>query len=162
MPIRRRSSPVQVPPTVSPALSAREYSEAWYACLREPETAYVPHLATAAIESYRSSRYDLDMGHWRSNGGQVYWRTPAGWRDERAIGKAVFGMLESSRPDDVLYGKLLGRVITGVGVASLCGEQRWAFPRERSIRYALACLTLAVQVGDTRAEGYLAEVRQML
>jgi hypothetical protein len=141
-------------------LPAREYAEAWYQCLREPQT----HVQPAIISTGTGGTFtpDLDVGQWRSGGGQVYVRTPAGFRDERAIGRAVYDMLGSNRPDDVLYGKLLGRVITGVSIASLLREGGWASPRERSLRYALACLTLAIQVGDRLAEEPLREIRLML
>ncbi|WP_407570716.1 hypothetical protein [Deinococcus altitudinis] len=140
--------------------TAREYAEAWYQCLREPET----HVEPVMISTSTGGTFvaDLDVGNWRSGGGQTYVRTPAGFRDERAIGKAVYDMLESKRPDDVLYGKLLGRVITGVSVSSLLREGGWVSPRERSLRYALACLTLAIQVGDRVAEEPLREIRLML
>jgi len=106
---------------------------------------------------------DLDVSNWRSGGGQTYWATPAGFRDERAIGRAVYDMLESKRPDDVLYGKLLVRVVTGVSISSLLRDGGyWHQNRESAIRYGLACLTLAVQVDDRAAEEPLAESKREL
>jgi hypothetical protein len=142
-------------------LPAREYAEAWYQCLREPQT----HVQPAIISTGTGGTFapDLDVGQWRSGGGQTYVATPAGFRDERAIGRAVYDMLGSNRPDDVLYGKLLGRVITGVSISSLLREDgTWHRNRESAIRYGLACLTLAVQVRDAQAERPLAELRREL
>jgi hypothetical protein len=142
-------------------LSAREYAEAWYQCLREPQT----HVQPAIISTGTGGTFtpDLDVGQWRTGGGQTYVATPVGFRDERAIGRAVYDMLGSNRPDDVLYGKLLGRVITGVSMGSLLDPRGgWASARESAMRYALACLTLAVQVDDPAAEDPLRQIRLML
>ncbi|WP_407538890.1 hypothetical protein Q0M94_11990 [Deinococcus radiomollis] len=148
------------PDRVARSVTAREYAEAWYQAMREPETYTTDRIPSSGS---RFGHLRLDEGHWRSGGGQTYVATPAGYRDERAIGKAVFTMLESSRADDVLYGKLLGRVITGVSMATLLDPRGgWASPRESAIRYALACLTLAVQVDDQTAEEALRQVRLML
>ncbi|GGJ65223.1 hypothetical protein [Deinococcus aquiradiocola] len=143
-------------------MTAREYAEAWYQCLREPETHVQPVIISTGT-GHGTFVADLDVGNWRSGGGQTYVRTPAGFRDERAIGRAVYDMLQSKRPDDVLYGKLLGRVITGISVASLLRSgSSWHQNRESAIRYGLACLTLAVQLDDPEAEKPLAELRKEL
>lgn len=165
VPMPRHTIPRQKHPEPQPSaprqLSPREYAEAWYQCLREPDIHVQPVLISTGIGGTFVA--DLDVGNWRSGGGQDYWRTPAGDRDERAIGRAVFAMLESSRPDDKLHGKLLGRVITGVSMASLLREGGyWHQNRESAIRYGLACLTLAVQVGDRAAEEPLAHLRREL
>lgn len=150
------------PNRARPIPVAREYAEAWYQCLREPQTQVQPIL-TSSSGTGGTFVADLDVGNWRSGGGQTYVLTPAGHRDERAIGRAVYDMLESRRPDDVLYGKLLGRVITGVSTASLLREGGyWHERRESAIRYGSACLTLAVQLGDQVAEEPLAELRREL
>lgn len=152
------SLPIQ-PARASNTLTAREYAEAWYQCLREPQTHTVPLISSTGT-GFGTFIPDLDVGNWRTGGGQTYIRTPAGDRDERAIGRAVYDMLASSRPDDVLYGKLLGRVITGMSMASLLREGGyWHQNRESGIRYALACLTLAVQVDDSAAEEPLTALR---
>lgn len=162
MPQRRRF--LASPPVVKPAAQreARGYAEAWYQCLREPKEQVQPVLISSPGTG-GTFVADLDVGNWRSGGGQVYWATPAGFRDERAIGRAVYDMLESKRPDDVLYGKLLGRVVTGVSISSLLRDGGyWHQNRESAIRYGLACLTLAVQVDDRAAEEPLAELRREL
>ena len=49
-----------------------------------------------------------------------------------------------------------------LSIISLLREGGWEKPRERAIRYALACLTLAVQLNDQVAEEPLIQVRGML
>ena len=148
------------PDRVARSVTAREYAEAWYQAMREPDTYTTDRIPSSGS---RFGHLRLDEGHWRSGGGQTYVATPAGYRDERAIGKAVFGMLESSRPDDKLYGKLLGRVITGVSMATLLDPRGgWDSPKERAMRYALSVLTLAVQLDDRLAEEPLRQIRSQL
>lgn len=158
----RRRTRGASPTTTRTAPEARAYAEAWFQCLREPQTHVQPVLTSSAPRGGTFVR-DLDVGHWRTNGGQVYVDTPVGMRDERAIGRAVFEMGLSRRADDVLHSKLLGRVITGASMASLLDPRGgWMSPRERSIRYGLACLVLAVQLGDRDAEEPLQVLRRML
>lgn len=156
-PNRRR---VNAPPTTS-IRAARQYAEVLYQALRnwrteEAETVlfdYGPsnsgtfRLVGVALSSRPSSSTVIS---------ESMLTLPWGSVPERNFGLVMLDLLNSGNSDLILYGKLLARVQTGVSPATLVDERGgWRFPREKSIRYALAVLYFALMQGQAEASDFI-------
>ncbi|WP_045233357.1 hypothetical protein [Deinococcus pimensis] len=79
------------------------------------------------------------------------------------IARGVSDMTESGLPELAQLGRMLERVRAETSPATLLREGGgWAFPRERTARYGVAVLTLAVRLGDRNADGHLTVLQGLL
>ncbi|WP_407540480.1 hypothetical protein Q0M94_03515 [Deinococcus radiomollis] len=114
----------------------------------------------------RTSGFSMPtLGNWASAGSSASWGTeqlltlPWGSVPERNFGLVMLDLLNSGDSDLILYGKLLARIQTKVSPATLVDERGgWRFPREKSIRYALAVLTFGECQGQRECCAYYAEL----
>lgn len=140
---------------------ARAYAEQWY----------------KALCKWKVAHYELPLpsGTGGSGGGGVlltsatpgfypvfYLSTPAGRTvTEVEAGRTITTWSESRVPGQRELGSLLARIRASQSPRSLIDERGgWASPRDRSVAYAVAVLTLAVTLGDRVAEIHLLHLRK--
>lgn len=139
---------------------AREYAEAWYQALRRWDVRMYEVAKEAS--SGGGSAVLLTSG---SVGSREAWYlvTPTDARTitEVETARTISLWEASSIPAQEKAGDLLRRIREGVSPVSLCDERGgWASPRQRSMAYAVAVLTLAVTLGDREAETHLLRLRK--
>lgn len=140
------------------AREARQYAEAWYQALRawDVREVTIPH--SFHYEPSEDGPEFLTLG---SNAPLPtrYLQTPIGEFTEGEIGALITTMSRSPIPEQKQLGKMLDKLRheRGTAMATLLqGGSSWHQNRERAVRYAVAVLTLAVQVRDEAAQAPLA------
>lgn len=135
---------------------ARNYAELWYQALREWRVVESDRVKVYYGPAKTSRMRVVGVGSG-SSGGQSgsYWATitqvitPHGSVSESAI-----AALCNADP-------FLSRIRAGLALASLIDERGgWASPKGPAVVYALAVLTLATRLGDTRAETHLPQLQK--
>lgn len=151
-------------------LAARQYAELWFQALRRwkvrevdvPSARQGSATYATEVEFYGVALGGTQRAHYLTTpfedaeGGEML--------SEREVGAAITAMTLAGVPETVQLGKMLERLRTHPHCtpASLERERGWAYPRERTVRYAVAVLTLAVRLRDPRAEQYLALLKDQL
>ncbi|SMB89176.1 hypothetical protein [Deinococcus hopiensis] len=136
---------------------ARTYAEAWLQAIRDWDTVTRSDLVLPSHSGGSGSRLrPVGLG-MSSNGSMVGFvtytrvRTPMGDVSASALGSAITAMADIR----------LDRTRAGTGLASLIDERGgWASPKDRALDYAVAVLTLATRLGDTKAENYLSQLQK--
>lgn len=134
----------------------RAYAEAWFQVLRrwkvEEHHIPIPKVSYAFARGYEPISTMGEGGPDRPTA----LITPVGQLRETEVGRMITEMAASGVPDRQEMGKLLDRLRSGMGPASLLREDgRWGPVAPRMAAYAVAALTLAVAMGDKQAEGPL-------
>ncbi|WP_019584700.1 hypothetical protein [Deinococcus apachensis] len=142
----------------------RDYAEAWYQALRawdmrEVKIPYSFH--------YEPGESDLDFLTLGSNVRTPtrYLQTPAGEFTEGEVGVVITTMSRAPLVEQMQLGKMLDKLRhtpDTTPVSLLREDGRWHQNRERVARYAVAVLTLAVQLRDEGAEGPLRYAKAVL
>lgn len=174
IPFTARAREVRPYPYLSERRAHRQYAEDWYQAIRHWRT------RTVDLPSPSAGRYSIDRDLELVTMGQgmpcsvAYLETP--YRPDRLLGREELGMLDEREvvaaivamqrsPDKEAQGlaRFLDRAHRGQGLASLLREDgRWHTSRDAALYYALASLTLAVQLRDRRAEEPLRYVREVI
>ncbi|SMB84676.1 hypothetical protein [Deinococcus hopiensis] len=136
------------------AREARQYAERWYQALRGWDVREVEIPYSFHYEPSEDGPEFLTLG---SNTPMPtrYLQTSAGEFTEGEVGTLITTMSRSPVPEQKQLGKMLDkpRHERQVCMASLVREGgRWKRHRERAVSYAIAVLTLAVQLRDEPAE----------
>lgn len=147
------------PTTRDEQREARLYAECWYQALREWRIASYDVARPAS--SGRGTAVLLtsgSVGPLEVN----YLRTPLGREvGEVTVARTITTWEVSHIPAQRQHGDLLGRVVKGQALASLIDSRGgWASPKERAVSYAVAVLTLAVSLRDSKAETHLARLQK--
>lgn len=173
-PRRSKICPLGKGRTITPtraknALATRAYAEQWYQTLREWR---VTTLTTpgVAIGSPHGARFQI-VGSGTAGGGyggvgtlrteRIALPSLGDWAPH-LVGRAITDMTLSEIPETVQLGRMLERIRAETSPQSLVRDGGWAWPRERTARYAVAVLTLAVRLGDHHAQEPLRECQQLL
>lgn len=135
---------------------ARQYAEAWYQALKAWRVV-VPPVLTPVIR-YGGGWSDpiTTMGDGapdRPSGLEL----PSGTAREVEVGRLISTWAASPIPAQRELGQLLHGLRSGRGMNSLIHHsgRGWADPSERAQTYAVAVLTLAVNLGDQEADAQL-------
>lgn len=146
----------------------RAYAERLLQALRHWETRVVDLPATTTGRA-TASRYQViacgQYGSHSSSGGraaQVTYLQMPGPRPYTAseVAASITQLSRSRSHDHAEHGRRLEAIRAGNGPATLLRDRGWAAPTTWSVPYALALLTLAVQLGDPAADTHLANLRR--
>jgi hypothetical protein len=145
------------------AKNARAYAESWYQALlaweiREVKIPYSFHY---------DPEPELDFITLGSNVRTParYLRTPEGEFTEGEVGTIITGMTEAGTVERKLLGKMLDKLRqerSNCPGSLLREDGRWHQNRERATRYAVAVMTLAVQLRVEAAEAPLRRMQSEL
>lgn len=126
---------------------AREYAELWHQALKAWDVE-VPRPITPVVRYGPGGSFDLSTLGEHLPDLPTALVTPDGEHRENEVGQIIDTLLNSGVPDAVATGQLLERYRRELPTpASLTDEGGgWAYPRARSIGYAVACLTLATRL----------------
>lgn len=144
---------------------ARTYAELWHQALKTWDVRQ-PRPITPVLRYGPGGSFDLStLGEHLPDLPSAL-ITPLGEVRETEVAAIINTLQGSTVPDAVTLGGFLERYRRGLATPATLADPGggWTYPRARSVAYALACLTLATQLGDPHPElpRWTATLRQMV